>query len=428
MREKQAKRFRKTEKQRLACEILNSHVHTMLFGGSRAGKTFIALRNIILRAIKTESRHLVIRRHFNHCKISIVFDTLPKVLKICFPELKSGIHYKLNRTDWFLEILTTDGKNWSTIWFGGLDDKDRSEKVLGNEYSTILANECSQLSYDSILTLRTRLAENSGLPLRFYYDMNPAGKSHWTYREFIERIIPNTKREPSMLDSAFMLMNPADNLENLPEQYLKELQALPKRKRQRFLEGLFLSDIEGALWNDSMISAAYAKQYGEFIQTIVAVDPSVSHMPDSDECGIVVGSKDAEGNGIVQADLSGKMSTKTWAQTAVNAYYEYNANYVVAESNQGGDLVIDAIKAIDENVPVKLVHASKGKFARAEPVAELYELGRIAHTDQFLDLESQLTEYVPINSKKSPDRLDALVWLITFLLLKVKPLPRAREL
>jgi phage terminase large subunit-like protein len=276
--------------------------------------------------------------------------------------------------------------------------------------------------------LRTRLAENSGLPLRFYYDMNPSGKSHWTYKEFIEKIDPETKREKSLIDSAYLLMNPNDNADNLPEAYLKGLAALPKRKRQRFLEGLFLSDIEGALWSDSMISAALAKEHGDFIQTIVAIDPSVSHQADSDECGIVVGSKDAENNGIIQADLSGKMSTKTWAQTAVNAYNDFDANFIVAESNQGGDLVIDAIHAIDETVPVKLVHASKGKFARAEPVAELYELNRVSHLDTFLDLESQLCEYVPINSKKSPDRLDALVWCLSFLLLKAKPLPRAREL
>jgi PBSX family phage terminase large subunit len=427
--EKAVKKFRKTERQKQACFALNGSKHTMLFGGSRAGKTFIALRNIILRAQKLESRHLVIRRHFNHCKTSIVYDTLPKVLEICFPELVKGVHFKLNRTDWYLEIKTSDGTGTSTIWFGGIDDKERAEKVLGNEYSTIMANECSQLGYDAITTLRTRLAETSGLKLKFYYDMNPAGKSHWTHKEFIEKLVPEEKRTPSTLDSGFLLMNPADNLDNLPDDYLSELMALPKRKRQRFLDGLFLSDVEGALWSDKMISTALSKQnYGEFILTIVAVDPSISHQKDSDECGIVVGSKDAAGNGIIQADLSGQMSTKTWAQTAVNAYYEYDANYVVAEVNQGGDLVVDAIKAIDETVPVKMVHASKGKFARAEPVSELYELERVAHLDTFLDLETQLTEYVPINSKKSPDRLDALVWCLSFLLLKVKPLPRARAL
>lgn len=428
MSEKQSKRFRKTEKQIEACTALNSHEHTMCFGGSRAGKTFIILRNIVLRAVKMPSRHLVVRFRFNHVKTSIVHDTLPKVMSICFPSLKKGIHWKLNKTDWYVEIDTLDGKGKSQIWFGGCDDKDRIEKVLGNEYSTIHANECSQISYDAITTLRTRLAENSGLELRFYYDMNPAGKSHWTYKEFIEKLVPEEKRTPSKIDSAYVLMNPIDNTENLPEVYLQGLRDLPKRKRQRFFEGLFLSDVEGALWSDSMISAALCKNFGAFVQTIVAVDPSVSHMPDSDECGIIVGSKDESGNGIIQADLSGQMSTKTWAQTAVNAYHHFDANYIVAESNQGGDLVEDAIKAIDPLVPVKLVHASKGKFARSEPVSELYELDRVAHIESFIDLEAQLTEYVPINSKKSPDRLDALVWCLSFLLLKAKPIPRARAL
>jgi PBSX family phage terminase large subunit len=420
--------FQKTEKQIEATRLLAEHKHTMLFGGSRAGKTFISLRNLIIRAAKLKSRHLVIRRNFNHCKTSIVFDTLPKVLEICFPDFKNGIHYRLNKTDWFLEILTNNGNDWSTIWFGGIDDKERSEKILGNEYSTILANECSQLSYDSITTLRTRLAENSGLSLRFYYDENPPAKSHWSHQEFIEKILPGSKNEPSKIDSAYLLMNPTDNLTNLPPEYLAELEALPQRKRERFLLGLFLSDIDGALWNDEMISNAKVKETGNIVQTIVAIDPSVSHVADSDECGIVVGSRDEFDNAVIHADLSNKMSTKTWAQTAVNAFHDFNANFIVAESNQGGDLVIDAIKAIDATVPVKLVHASKGKFARAEPVAELYELNRVAHDDTFLDLESQLCEYVPIQSKKSPDRLDALVWCVSFLLLKTKPLMRVRQL
>lgn len=428
MSEATAKKFRKSERQSEACKILNSHEHTMLFGGSRAGKTFIILRNIILRALKKESTHLIVRFRFNHVKRSIIYQTLPKVMAICFPQLINGVHYRMNKTDSILEIMTLDGKGKSQIWFGGIDDAIRIEQILGNEFSTIHANECSQISYDAITTLRTRLAENSGLDLRFYYDLNPCGKGHWTYKEFIEKIVPETKREPSTINSNWLLMNPIDNQANLPEVYLKTLQTLPKRKRQRFWEGLFLSDVEGALWTDKMISDAQGKKFGEITQTIVAVDPSISHHADSDECGIVVASKDDLGNAIVQEDLSGVMSTLTWAQTAVNAYHTYNANYIVAEKNQGGDLVKDALKAVDRHVPIKLVHASKGKFARAEPVAELYELEKVAHIDSFLDLEAQLTEYVPINSKKSPDRLDALVWAITFLLIKPKAPSRARSL
>ncbi len=420
-------KFKKTAKQREACNVLNFNEHALAFGGSRAGKTFIILRNIVVRAIKLESRHLVVRFRFNHVKTSIIYDTFPKVMKICFPEMKEGVDWKLNKSDWFVSIKNSQG-TWSQIWFGGIDDKERVEKILGNEYSTIHANECSQISYDAITTLRTRLAENSGLKLRFYYDLNPCGKSHWTYKEFVEGIVPETKGEKSQLQCGYIVMNPKHNEENLPDAYLKALQALPEKKKQRFWDGNYLSDVDGALWKDHEINDARCKQHAEPIQIVVAVDPSVSNDPDSDECGIVVAGKDEFDTGIVIEDLSGVMSTKTWAQAAVNAYHNHSANYIVAEKNNGGELVKDAIKNIDPLVPVKLVWASKGKFARAEPVQELYELGRVAHEDIFIDLDSQLTEYVPSRAKKSPDRLDALVWALTFLLLKVKSPASARQL
>ncbi len=161
------KPFIKTAKQIKACDILNKCMHTLLVGGSRSAKTTIIIRNIILRAIKLPSRHLVTRFRFNHAKTSLWYDTIPKVFKMCFPDLK----YEANKSDWFITVPTSRGET-SQIWLGGIDDKDRIEKILGNEYSTIFANECSQISYDAITTLRTRLAENTGLKLRFYYDEN----------------------------------------------------------------------------------------------------------------------------------------------------------------------------------------------------------------------------------------------------------------
>jgi hypothetical protein len=419
--------FKLTEKQEEACQILNFNEHALAFGGSRAGKTFIILRNIVVRAIKVESRHLVVRFRFNHVKTSIIYDTFPKVMKICFPELKEGVHWKLNKSDWFVSIKNSQG-TWSQIWFGGIDDKERVEKILGNEYSTIHANECSQISYDAITTLRTRLAENSGLKLRFYYDLNPCGKSHWTYKEFVEHMVPETKNVPSELQCNYIIMNPKDNQDNLPEAYLKGLQQLPDKKKKRFWEGIYLSDVEGALWKDEDINNARSKKHGTVIRSVVAIDPTVSNDPDSDECGMVVAGIDEHGTGVVMEDLSAVMTTKEWAQCAVNAYNNNQCACIVAEKNNGGELVKDAIKAIDPLVPVKLVWAAKGKFARAEPVQELYDLGKVAHDDIFVDLDAQLTEWVPHLSKKSPDRLDALVWALTFLMLKVKSPATAREL
>ena len=414
-------RFIKTPKQSLAVKMMGDTDHTMLYGGSRSGKTTIAVYAIIARAIKKPSRHLIVRHCFNHLKQSIIHDTLPKVVRGFFPGLINHPKYKMNKSDWFLTI-PCEGGGTSEIWFGGTDSEERVEKILGNEYSTIYANECSQMQYLAITTLRTRLAEMSGLKLRFYYDCNPPGKKHWTYEEFHEKIVPGSK-DKSKIDSNFVHMNPADNLDNLPTSYIKTLESLPKRQRQRYLEGLFLSDIEGALWTDMMLSVAKSLEPGEFEEVVVAVDPAVTNNPNSDETGIIVGARDVYGQGVILDDLSGKFRTKVWAQRAVNAYNKYNANCIIAESNQGGDLITDAIKAIDPYIPGILRHAKKGKFSRAEPVSAIYEceegqVPKVCHPKYLPELEAEMCEWVPFNSKRSPNRIDALVYALTFLITK----------
>jgi len=404
--------FKKTEKQRELTHLQIKHIFTMAYGGSRSGKTLITLRNIVIRACKVKSRHLVCRFRFNHCKQSIVLDTLPKLMELCFPNLP----FTLNKADWFLTL-----PNGSEIWFGGLDDKERVDKILGNEYSTVFLNECSQMSWDAVTTVMSRLAEKTSLVNRMFFDCNPVGQKHWTYTVFMLGQDPKTKEPVANFELyGNMRINPGDNLANLPALYIKMLEGLPKRQRKRFLEGRFLKDVEGALWTDEMVEAAKAKKHGEIVRTVVAVDPSVSHNPTSDECGIVVCSADENRDGVVQEDLSGKYSTKTWAQRVVNAYHKYDANCVVAEVNQGGDLVKDAIQNLDSSIKVVTVHASKGKFARAEPISMLYEQGRVSHAKELIELESEMTEWVPENTKESPNRIDALVWGLYYL---IKPKP-----
>ena len=404
--------FKKTDKQVDLTALQTSVVFAMAYGGSRSGKTFITLRNIIIRACKVKSRHLVARLHFNHVKQSIVLDTLPKMMEICFPNLP----FRINKQDWYMTL-----PNGSEVWFGGLDDKERVDKILGNEYSTIFLNECSQLSWDAVTTVMSRLAEKTSLVNKMFFDCNPVGQKHWTYTVFILGEDPKTKEPIANFELyGSMQINPVDNLVNLPALYIKMLEGLPKRQRKRFLEGRFLKDVEGALWTDEMVEAAKSRKQGEVIKTVVAVDPSVSHNPDSDECGIVACSSDENRDGIVHEDLSGKYSTKTWAQRVVNAYHKYDANCVVAEVNQGGDLVKDVIQNLDSTIKVVTVHASKGKFARAEPISMLYEQNRISHEKEMLELETEMTEWVPENTKESPNRIDALVWGLTFL---IKPKP-----
>ena len=380
-----------------------------------SGKTAINIRNTIIRATKTKSRHLVARFRFNHIKQSIIYDTMPKVMKLAFPTLR----YELNKSDWFIKL-----PNDSEIWFGGLDDAQRVEKVLGNEYSTIFLNECTQISWDARNMVMSRLAENSGLTLRAFYDCNPASIKHWTYTVFEKGMTPDGERIKNFETYARMKMNPTDNMANLPDEYLKILESLPLRQRERFLFGNYQNDIDGALWNALMVEQSKSRGPVELKKKILAVDPAITNREDSDTTGIVLCGLDINNNAGVLADYSIKASPQAWAQRVVNAYRDNQCAYVVVEVNQGGDMARTIIHSIDRSVPIKEVRASVGKFARAEPVAALYDQGKVWHLDtpsdkpyNLLDLETELCEYVPLNSAKSPDRLDASVYAITDLML-----------
>lgn len=229
--------FKRTIAQTKATILMGSDAtHIMSYGGSRSGKTFNIIRAIIIRASKTRSRHVILRLNFNHCKTSIWLDTLPKVLRICFPDLL----VTWNKSDYFLTL-----PNGSEIWIGGLDDDKRVEKILGKEYSTIFFNECSQISWSSIQVALTRLAEKSDLKNKAYYDENPPTKRHWSYWIFVKKINPDTGESLEENDYASILMNPNDNIDNIDENYLKILNSLDEKQRKRFLLGEFNDDSDG---------------------------------------------------------------------------------------------------------------------------------------------------------------------------------------
>src|SRR5579875_2970155 len=176
-----------TPRQREANRLLASTAsHIMLRGGSRSGKTFILLRAIVQRALNAPgSRHAVFRLRFNHAKTSVWSDTLPKVLKLCFPKIRA----RFDKTDFYVEL-----PGGSQIWIGGLDDKERVEKILGAEYATLYFNESSQIPWASIETAMSRLAQKveltpeiakatgkTHLSLKAYFDCNPPSKLHWSY-------------------------------------------------------------------------------------------------------------------------------------------------------------------------------------------------------------------------------------------------------
>lgn len=417
----------KSPLQRLADEVLTSSALNQLFaGGSRSGKSFHVLRAIVMRASKKTSKHAIWRQRFNHIKSSIVYDTLPKVMRLCFPELEP--HCVLNKSDWVYRIPAADG-GISEIWFGGLDSKERSEKVLGNEYSSIFFEECSQMLYASVEMGLTRLAENSGLKLRAYFACNPPKKSHWTYKVFVKGVHPDTGDKFAPGQHNWLQMNPVDengNLLNpfLPKEYIEFLQSLGPAQRKRFLKGEWGDATEGALWDMKMLEKAriFEEDAPDMGKIVVAIDPAVSSNPGSNETGIVVCGKGlVDRRGYIIEDCTMKGKPSEWAQAAVDAYYAHEATEIIAEVNQGGDLVEAAIAAIDSNIPYTAVRATRGKFKRASPVATLYSKDKVRHVGGFPALEDQMLEMTDefdiMEAGYSPDRLDAAVWGLTHLMI-----------
>ena len=173
-----------------------------------------------------------------------------------------------------------------------------------------------------------------------------------------------------------------------------------------------VDSVEGALWTNSLIEEARLAKDDEreLNKIIVAVDPAVTSGDASDETGIVVVGKDNNNEYYVLEDESGKYSADKWGRVAINLFYEWKADYIVAEVNNGGDLVERLLRSIDPHVNYKSVHATRGKMVRAEPVSALYEQRRVHHVGIFPELEQQMTTYTGERPKPSPDRLDALVW------------------
>ena len=222
------------------------------------------------------------------------------------------------------------------------------------------------------------------------------------------------------------LLKTLDNADNLSQAALDELvrRYAGTSLGEQELEGAVLDEVEGALWNDELIRIKLPPQRyveGElkhaFDRVIVAVDPAVSTNPDSDETGIVVAGVHGD-EGYVLADLSGRYTPKGWADKVKGAYAEFDADAVVGEVNNGGDLVEANLRAFKFDGRFIRVTASKGKKTRAEPILGLYEQSRIWHLREFVLLEEQMKTWVPDSGDVSPDRLDALVWAFTELMLE----------
>lgn len=208
-----------------------------------------------------------------------------------------------------------------------------------------------------------------------------------------------------------------DNAANLSESALNELRLRYEGTRlgRQELYGEIVDDFEGSLWTRQQLDDGRVTDPATLVRIVVAIDPAVTANADSDETGIAVVGISPDNHYYVLADRSIKASPDAWARRAVEAFHEYKADRIIGETNNGGDMIELLLRQVDPMVSYKKVTATRGKLVRAEPVAALYEQGRVHHVGNFHKLEDQLCSWTP-DSTDSPDRMDALVWAITELM------------
>ncbi len=245
------------------------------------------------------------------------------------------------------------------------------------------------------------------------------------------RVVVTTTPRPTTLLRA-LVADPAvavtrgttyENRPNLAPDFVEQIVRKYEGTRlgRQEIEAEILDDVPGGLWNRGIIEAARVRSAPSLIRIVVAIDPAVTSGEMADETGIIVAGKDVVGHGWVLADLSGRYRPTEWAKTAIAAYRAHCADRIVAEVNNGGEMVEATLRVIDPNLPVVGVRASRGKVTRAEPVAALYEQGRVHHIGAFPQLEDQMCSLVRgghdgvdgRGARFSPDRVDALVWALT---------------
>lgn len=208
-----------------------------------------------------------------------------------------------------------------------------------------------------------------------------------------------------------------DNRANLAPTFFDEIVKRYEGTRlgRQELNAEILQDVPGALWSRENIRHLPISDVPALSRIVVAIDPPASSTENSDECGIIAAGQNGRDGAYVIADRSGVMTPREWATKAIALYHEMEANLIVAEVNQGGEMVAEVIRSVDPSVPVKSVRAARGKYLRAEPISALYARGIVYHTELFEALEDQMCSYTADFDRKSgsPDRLDALVWALT---------------
>lgn len=374
----------------------------LVTGGRGSGKSFTV--TLFLLNLTYETGHVIL---FTRWTLTSAFISI-------IPEFIDKIELMNKQGDF--EVTQSEIINkvtGSRILFRGIKTSQGTatanlKSIAG--VTTFILDESEELNDEDVfdrIDLSIRAVDK---PNRVILVMNPSYKSHWIYSRFVRQKTDNC----TYIHTTYL-----DNQRNLSQSFLDQAERVKRENLHRYEHlflGKWLDDADGLLWSRPLLEKAKIVTKPNLDRIVVAIDPAVSANMDSDETGIVVLGKDNNGKGYVLEDLSGKYSPNEWAKVASQAFKNWDADCIVAEKNQGGDMVESVLRAQNGTARIKLVTATKGKFVRAEPIYSLYEQNKIFHVGSFPILEKQMVTFDP-DKGKSPDRVDALVWGFTELML-----------
>lgn len=385
----------------------------LVLGGRGAGKTRTGAEWVRARALGLEGFGPVAQR------IALVGETLGQVRSVMIEGVSGllAVHAREERPTYIAARNEIVWPNGSLAQMFAADDP---ESLRGPQFDAAWCDELAKWPKPERAWDVLQLAMRLGTHPQVTVTTTP-------------RAIALLKRITEDPATAVSRSRTADNARNLAPSFLKDM--LRRYGGTSFgaqeLEGLIVEERMTGLWKRAWLDQSRVATRPEMSRIVVAVDPPVTANAGSDSCGIIVAGLGVDRRAYVVADrtLQGR-DPSVWARAAIAAYQDFQADVIVAEANQGGDLVLQVFKTADPTVPVRKVHAARGKFLRAEPVSVLYTEGRVIHVGTFPELERQMCDFAAdgLSNGRSPDRLDALVWAITELMLTSTRSPIIRSL
>jgi len=378
--------------------VASDNRYSIVTGGRGSGKSFAITTLLCLMMLEKNRTILFLRQTLTSAHISIIPEFTEKLDML-------GISDQFHITKTEIVHKTTG----SIILFRGIQTGSKSNTAnlkSINGVSVMVVDEAEELTDEETFDRIDLSVRQQGIVNKVILVMNPSRVDHWVFKRFF--------KDGKLDDVTYIHTTFQDNLKNLDEGFISQLKRLKEtniKKYNHLVLGEWSDgDSDFALWTDDLINGLRISERPPMKRIVVAIDPAVTSKDTSDETGIVVCGLGFDNHLYVLEDASGTYTPMDWCTKAVMLYRKWEADRIIGEVNNGGDLIETVLRTVDKNIPYKSVHATRDKLTRAEPVASVYEQGKAHHVGRFLELEYEMTTWEGKKGEKSPNRIDALVW------------------